>query len=203
MGIVRLFRNRKEYRYTLPVHEQIRGSIEKNGGRIERSDLMIIHHGYSKKLVQGAVDRGERNLAILQEALNRSVDDPYLHYQTGVTLMSMGRKEEAYAEMKNVLLLDYAGMGSAILERLYMKLSQIALERKENNNAVTYARRCLDYNPANGIAMYVTAVGLLSMNKITDGYQMLLRIRENGGSNLRLDIQLEHLIKACKELLKV
>ena len=203
MGIVRLFRNRKEYRYTLPVHEQIRGSIEKNGGRIERSDLMIVHHGYSKKLVQGAVDRGERNLVILQEALTRSVDDPYLHYQTGVTLMSMGRKEEAYAEMKSVLLLDYTRMGSAILERLYMKLSQIALERKENDNAVIYARRCLDYNPANGIAMYVAAVGLLSMNKITDGYQMLLRISENGGSNLRLDIQLEHLIRACKELLKV
>ena len=203
MMIVRLFRNRKNYRYTMPVHEQIRGSIEQNGGKIERSDLMIVHHGYSRKTVQGAEDRGERNLAILRHALSRSDDDPYLHYQTGVTLMSMGRKEEAYAEMKRVLTLDYAGMGSEILERLFMKMSQVALERNENDYAVMYARRCLDYNASNGIAMYVAAFGLLSMNKITDGYQMLLRIRENGGSNLRLDIQLEHLIRACKELLKV
>ncbi len=203
MMIVRLFRNRKNYRYAMPVHEQIRGSIEKNGGKIERSDLLIVHHGYSKKLVQGTVDRGKRNLEILQKALLHSADDPYLHYQTGVTLMSMGRKEEAYSEMKRVLTLDCAGMGSAILERLFMKMSQLALERNENDDAVMYARRCLDYNPANGIAMYVAAVGLLSMNRITDGYQMLLKIRENGGSNLRLDIQLEHLIKACKELLKI
>ena len=203
MGIVRLFRNRSAYRYQMPVHEQIRGSIEKSGGKIERSDLVILHHGYSRKLVQGAVDRGARNLEILRRALSRSENDPYLHYQTGVTLMSMGRKEEAYAEMKKVLGLDYVGMGSAILERLFMKMSQLALESNENDNAISYANRCLDYNPTNGIAMYVAAVGLLSMNEITEGYQMLLRIRENGGGNLRLDIQLEHLIKACKELLRI
>lgn len=201
--IVRLFRNRKEYRYTMPIHEQIRSSIEKSGGTIVQSDLMIIHHGYSRRFVQGKGNRTERNLLMLKDAVVQFDSNPYLHYQIGVTLMSMARKDEAYIELKRVLELDYLSMGSAVLERFFVKISQLALDRNENETAIMYAHKALDYNPYNNIAMYVAAVGFLSMNKIIDGYQMLLKIRENGGGNLRLDIQLDHLIRACKELLKV
>lgn len=201
--IVRLFRNRENYRYTLPIHEQIRPSIERNGGTIIQSDLLITHHGYSSAVVQGGNRRTERNLRMLQETVSKSPDNPYLHYQIGATLMSMGRKQEAYEAMKKVLTLDYVGMGPAVVDHFFMKTSQLALDRNENEAAVMYAYKSLEVNPSNGIAMYVAAVGLLSMNKITDGYQMLLRIRQNGENNLRLDIQLDHLIKACQEVLKV
>jgi tetratricopeptide (TPR) repeat protein len=201
--IVRLFRNYREYRYTMPIHEQIRSSIEESGGVIIPSDLMITHHGYSKGAVQGKENRAERNLKILRDALSDSPDNPYLHYQLGVTLMSTGEKTEAYEELKKVLVLDYAGMGPAVLERLFMKLSQLALEKNENEAAIGYAGKSLEYNPYNSISMYVVAIGLLSMNRVAEGYEMLLKIRGNPGSNLRLDIQLEHLIKACRELLKI
>lgn len=201
--IVRLFKSNGLHRYTLPIHEQIRSSIEKAGGTIVRSDMLILHYGYMNRFVAGKEDRRERNLRILNEATKQSPDDPYLHYQTGVTLMSAGRKDEAYKEMKKVLGLDYARMGSAVLDRYYMKISQLALEKDENAQAVKYAEMSLDHNPDNRVSMYVKALGLLAMNKIGDGYQALMKIKDNAGSNLRLDIQLDHLIKACRELLKI
>lgn len=201
--IVRLFRNNRLYRYTLPIHEQIRSSIEEVGGTIVPSGMVIMHYGYMNRAVSGKENRGERNLRILNEATKQSPDNPYFHYQIGVTLMSTGKKNEAYEELKKVLGLDYGRMGSAVLDRFYMKISQLALDKDENAQAVKYASRSLDYNPDNRISMYVKAVGLLATNRIADGYQTLMKIQENPGSNLRLDIQLEHLIKACRELLKI
>ncbi|MCL4540701.1 MAG: glycosyltransferase [Bacteroidetes bacterium] len=202
-GIVRLFRNDKNYRYVMPVHEQIRSSIEKNGGVIIRSDLVIAHYGYMKRSVQGKEDRAARNLTILNQAALRFPDNPYFRYQIGVTLMSLGRKDEAYRELKKVLDLDYARMGSAILDRFFMKISQLALDKDDNESAVRYADNSLEYNPQNGISMYVKAVGLLSAGRIREGYQILTDISKSPRSNLRLDMQIEHLIKACRQLLNI
>ncbi len=201
--IVRLFRNKKDYRYVLPVLEQIRPSIEKNHGVIISSDLIIVNRGYSYEIVQGGAKRGQRILEILSAALSASPANPYLRCQLGLTMMSAGQRDEAYTRLKSVLELDYEQMGPALLDRLFMKMSQIALDRNENEEAVWYAGKSLEYNPDNGISMYVAAIGLLSLNRISEGYEQLLKIKRKKDSSLRLDLQLDHLIKACKELLKI
>jgi glycosyltransferase involved in cell wall biosynthesis len=201
--IIRLFRNRKDFRYIMPVHEQIRSSIEKSGGVIIPSDILIFHHGYSQGFVQGKQSRWKRNLEILNNAVSSSPGDPYLHYQLGVTLMSSGRTDDAYGEFKTVLDLDHEKMGGPVLERFYMKASQLALEKNRHDEAIRFARKSLDYNPRNSISMYVVAISLLSSGKIAEGYEQLLKIKEMKDESLRLDLQLEHLLKACKELLKI
>ncbi len=200
--IVRLFRNRKEYRYIMPIHEQIRSSIENNGGNIIPSDLMISHHGYANATVQGGVNRGERNLKVLNAALSASPDNAYLHYQIGVTLMSIGKKADAYLHLRRVPELDISGFGADMLERLFVKLSQLALERNENADALKFARASQGYNPRNEIALYVEAIALLSMNRIKEGYGVLLTIRERDEKVLRVGSQLDQLINACEESLK-
>ncbi len=199
--IVRLFRNRSEYRYAMPIHEQVRLSIEKSGGIIASSDLLIVHHGYARRTVQGNESRTQRNLKVLNEASVTFPDDPYLHYQIGLTMMSAGRRDDAYDELKKVLLLDYSRLGPAIIERFFMKISQLALDKNEDEEALNYARESLKYNPRNGISMYVEAVALLSMKRIREGYEVLLKIKGSHDRSLRLDAQLDRLIRACGELL--
>lgn len=200
--IVRLFRNRKEYRYIMPIHEQIRPSIEKAGGRILSSDLIILHQGYSRTVVQGGESRADRNLRLLYEAVSRSPDDPYFHYQIGITLMSIGKKGEALDELRGVLGLDYEKLGPAILDKLFMKLSQLELEGNEFAAAIRDADNSLRVDPGNVISLYVAAIGYLSMNRIAEGYQYLVRIRRENRGVLRLDKQLEELIGACEKVLK-
>ncbi len=200
--IVRLFRNRREYRYVMPIHEQIRPSIERAGGKIFASDLIIVHHGYTRSVVQGGESRADRNLKLLNEAASKSPDDPYFHYQIGATLMSIGKREEALAELGRVLKLDYRKLGPAILDKLFMKLSQLALEKNDFAAAIGNADNSLRVNPGNVISLYVAAIGYLSLNRIAEGYPYLVRIRAGNRDILRLDKQLEELIGACEKVLK-
>ncbi len=200
--IVRLFKNRTEFRYVMPIHEQIRPSIEKAGGKVVRTDLIINHHGYSSTVVQGKGSRAERNLRILREAISKSPAEPYLHYQLGATLMSVGNRDEAFRELKSVLRLDYGKLGAAILDKLYMKIAQLALERNDYAAAIQNADYSLRIEPGNVISMYVAAVAYLSMSRISEGYEYLLRIRSAGSDTLRIGNQLAELIDACEKVLK-
>jgi len=201
--LVRLFRNRKEFRYSLPIHEQIRPSIESAGGKIADSNLTILHHGYARKVVQGTEKRSERNLRILREALLKYPKDPYLNYQVGATLMNNGDREEAYEELKKVLDTDYSRLPKPVLDKLFMKLSQLALEMNDNGSAIRFAKKSLEHNPSNMISRYVLAVAYLSSNRIEDGYTILIGIQKDGDKNIRLGNQLEQLINACRKVLGV
>ena len=199
--ILRLFRNKKEFRYALPIHEQIRPSIEKSGGKILDSELVILHHGYARKTVQGGVNRAARNLDLLQIGLSISPNDPYLIYQVGATLMSAGKHVEAQAELRRVLEMEYSKLPTVILDKLFMKLSQLALEMNDNKMAVKFAEDSLQYNPSNTISKYVLAIALLSAERIADGYQILLTIQAGRDLNIRLGKQLDHLLTACRTVL--
>ncbi|HEY9166523.1 MAG TPA: glycosyltransferase [Candidatus Kryptonia bacterium] len=201
--LVRLFRNKKDYRYFLPIHEQIRQSIERHGGTIAPSDLMITHHGYAKGEVQGIESRAERNLKLLYSTLTDSKDNPYIHYQLGATLMSVGKRDEAYEHLTKVLRMDYTGLGSSILDKLYMKISQLSLERNKFGEAIEFAEKSLEHNPHNEISQYVAAIGYLSNKQIKEGYSYLLRIRETRDGNLRIGAQLSDLISACEKALNI
>lgn len=201
LRIVRLFRNRKEYRYQFLIHEQIRPSIEMRGGRIVPSDFTILHHGYSHTNVQGGVDRAERNLRMLYGALKTSPDDPYLRYQLGSTLMSIGQRDEARKELDLALGLNYEALGPAVLDKLYVKISQLALGKNKYGEALEFARKSLQCNPQNSISGYVAAVSCLSMNQIPEGYGYLLQVRDNPKDSLRLRSQLTELILACEKAL--
>ena len=207
--IVRLFRRRIEYRYVMPIHEQIRGAIENAGGKIVASDLVIMHHGYARRKVQGKAgdvssgeSRADRNLRMLYRAISLYPHDPYFHYQTGATLMSIGKRSEAYAELSKVLDLDYQRLGTPILDKLYMKMSQLLLEQNNCDKAIEFAEKSLQCNSRNTISQYVAAIGYLSKNKITEGYQYLLEIRKSADPNVCLGEKLDELIVACEKLLK-
>ncbi len=199
--IVRLFRNRREYRYRKSIHEQIRMSIESGGGRIAPSSLVIVHHGYARREVQSGVDRSARNLNMLRKALKDSPEDPYLHFQIGSTLMSIGKRDEARMEFDSVLELDYGSLGPAVLDKFYMKISQLALENNEYDRALKFAGESLRYNGQNSISEYVAAIACLSTNRIQEGYGYLLRVRDNPKDSLRLKSQLSELIIACEKAL--
>ena len=159
--LTRLFRNKPDYRYRGIIHEQIRPSIEANGGKIGRlEDLHILHHGYAQQTVQGSRSRLHRNMALLELSLIDNPNDAYLHYHLGNSFKDMGNFEKAsehlYKALENIDQLT-----ENIRENLFVKLAQLALAKDDMQNAAELTRQCLEINPQNLIGLYVGSLALI------------------------------------------
>ncbi|WP_377802120.1 glycosyltransferase [Bacillus benzoevorans] len=88
--IIRMFRNRPEYRFQGYIHEQIVSSIleRQPEAALHISSVKIHHYGYAGTVV-AAKDKIQRNLQLLKKALRDSPDDPFHHYNIGVEYMRM------------------------------------------------------------------------------------------------------------------
>jgi len=172
--LTRLFRLGPSIRYDQPIHEQIRPAIERGGGRVADSDVLVLHYGYVADTAQGGVSRIARNLDMLRAALLRSPDDPYLHFQFGVTLNAAS----AFSEARESLL---TAVGDASLDpdaqvRAYAVLGQLALRENEVPVAAAHARACLTGDPENAVALYVAAYCAVALGRIDEALPLLDRV---------------------------
>ena len=103
---VRLFKNRPEYRFTGPIHEQVAGAIqEKNGGKgLGLAELVVYHRGYLRAAVVAKKKRC-RNVAIIRRALRRAPDDPFLRFSLGIEYYQAGKFPRGLAELERALAL--------------------------------------------------------------------------------------------------
>jgi tetratricopeptide (TPR) repeat protein len=188
-GITRLFRNRPAFRYEGQIHEQIRPCIERQGGRIAASGLIIWHHGYAGP-PEAAAARSLRNLALLKQALVGAPQDAYLHYQTGSTYKSFGVPELAYRHLTAAIHLDDGTLTVEARHVAYMKLAQLAYAASRHEEALRHARSSLSLHPHNTPSLYVAALASLELGDIPRacGYFEMIRTRH--------DIRPEHLAQA-------
>ncbi|MEW6447569.1 MAG: glycosyltransferase [Bacillota bacterium] len=102
---IRLFRNRKCYRFSGSIHEQIVKSIVNNSGieRIGHSKITVIHHGYNSDTtnIQAKI---RRNLEILRTYTDEEKDGFYF-YNLGTEHLRLGEREKALANFTEALRL--------------------------------------------------------------------------------------------------
>lgn len=114
---LRLFRNRKEYRFEGKVHEQVKGSILRAnpGAVISYSGLTINHYGYNRAARERHA-KTKRNIALLYQALTDNPTDSFCHYNLAVSLFALGEYEKAqkHYEAALVSLQGPAGFAPAL-----------------------------------------------------------------------------------------
>jgi glycosyltransferase involved in cell wall biosynthesis/FMN phosphatase YigB (HAD superfamily)/cellulose synthase/poly-beta-1,6-N-acetylglucosamine synthase-like glycosyltransferase len=98
--VPRLFRNGPGLFYLGRVHEQIFSSIEVRraewGLENKIGDATLIHHGYTKELVRDR-NKIERNLLLLEKAVQELPGEPHLLMNLGLELSRSGREAESFA----------------------------------------------------------------------------------------------------------
>jgi GT2 family glycosyltransferase/tetratricopeptide (TPR) repeat protein len=98
--VPRLFRNAPGLFYVGRVHEQIFTSIEVRraewGLENKIGDATLIHHGYTQELVRDR-NKIERNLLLLEKAVNELPGEAHLLMNLGLELSRSGREAEAFA----------------------------------------------------------------------------------------------------------
>lgn len=141
--LVRLFRRLPYLRWEGAIHEQIVPSIATQGGRLATISARILHLGYRPELMQQR-DKIQRNLALIQRALEHNPDDLFQKFNLANTYFSAEDYAQAvsWAEQTCPYLRgdeDYAGQAWAIWIGSLLRMNQ--LEEALRVGADALARR--------------------------------------------------------------
>lgn len=98
--VVRLFKNKPNYRFSGAIHEQVVGSIKDNnrGGGLACADFKIIHRGYLNKRIQEK-SKHVRNMEVINRALIDNPYDPFLRYSLGIEYIQQGEVVQANEQL--------------------------------------------------------------------------------------------------------
>ncbi|XOI99301.1 glycosyltransferase [Paenibacillus polymyxa] len=94
--VLRLFRNAPEHRFEGRIHEQIAAAICRRNSEaaFHVTDMVIHHYGYQTAIVERK-DKVNRNVRLLQQAVEEEPDQPFHHYNLGVEYLRVGEAEQA------------------------------------------------------------------------------------------------------------
>lgn len=123
--ITRLFRNKPSFRYHGAIHEQIVDKIIQANGRIRDCALVVEHYGYNEA-ENIRKSRRERNLRLLERAVQENPDSAYLQLQLGTELVLDHDYGRAEWHLDTAVRLSE---GSVTAARAAHRLAQLRLER--------------------------------------------------------------------------
>ncbi len=94
--VLRMFRNRSEYRYRYPIHEQVIDSIAANseGAALGQTELVIHHDGYGQKQLQ-TKQKIRRNRAALEQVLEKEPHNAFHLFNMGVNYCQTHEHDKA------------------------------------------------------------------------------------------------------------
>ncbi|WP_151737171.1 tetratricopeptide repeat-containing glycosyltransferase family 2 protein [Paenibacillus tengchongensis] len=126
--ILRMFRNRPEYRFTGIIHEQIASVIvgTRPEAAMHLTSAVIHHYGYADGVV-ARKDKISRNLRLLEEQLKQEPGDGFHHYNMAVEYMRLGEYDPALHHIAESLKLSEAGTSYVHLLYKYKVRCHLAL----------------------------------------------------------------------------
>lgn len=114
---IRMFKNKKEYRFEGRIHENIYNSIIRNGGKVKSTEYEIFHFGY---IPGKRMEKNIRNLRILEAALRDKPEEPFLNFNYANSLMVSKRMYDAAKYYEKALsLIDKNNPLASLIFRNY------------------------------------------------------------------------------------
>lgn len=107
--MLRLFRNRPEYRFSGAIQEQVYPSVINHAGAnsVKQAPLTIYHDGYHSEIIS----KPSRNLQVIKKALGQNPREPFLLYSLGCEYFLSEKYEEALETFQQALTFISTGIG--------------------------------------------------------------------------------------------
>jgi len=116
---VRIFRNLAAIRWDYRIHEQILPAVNRAGGVVRWTDVIVDHVGYQDAALRRR--KLERNLRLLELDDAERPDDSFSLFNLGWTLLDLGRIADALPRLRRSL--ETARPDSSILRKLHHLLA--------------------------------------------------------------------------------
>lgn len=128
--VLRVFRNKDEYRFEGKMHEQVVGSIEKNGGKTGASDIQIRHYGYDPQYAD-INQKQKRNIDLLN-SYPENKRDGYFYYSLGNEYARVDDNDKAlYYYQKALDVPIKKGDRPVYLAYLYLHIAKVLNSSKK------------------------------------------------------------------------
>ena len=152
----RLFRHHPAIRFEGAIHEQILPSIERIGGKVLRTDIVIHHWAYAATEDKKRC-RAERNLRYLLAEVKRTPDDPFVHFNLGMTYRELGQQDMALRSFHCALSKDTGSIKRELIGQVHLNLAKLYLESGNSSRTAYHARQISTFEPDNPLAGYILA----------------------------------------------
>lgn len=145
---IRLFKNRRCFRFQGKIHEQIVNSILSNYGpnSLGQSDITIFHHGYHPQTTNIRA-KMNRNLQILL-TYGEEEKDGFFYYNLGTEYWRLGQREQALENYSKALQMTNpaANFGPILVRRTISLLMELNRYRSAIDQARSYQRVLPDFH---------------------------------------------------------
>ncbi len=129
---VRIFRNAPEIRWDYRIHEQILPAVNRVGGVVRWTDVIVDHVGYQDSALRRR--KLERNLRLLELDDAERPDDSFSQFNLGWTLLDLGRTADALPRLRRSV--ETARPDSSILRKLHHLLAVAQRQSGAPNEAL-------------------------------------------------------------------
>lgn len=168
----RLFRRHPAIRFEGAIHEQILPSIERIGGKVLRTDIVIHHWAYAVTEDKKRC-RAERNLRYLLAEVKRVPDDPFVHFNLGMTYRELGQQDMAIRSFHRALDKDDGHIKRELIGQIHLSLAKLYLESGNSAKTAYHARQISTYEPNNPLSYYILATLAVTNNQFNTAIKYL------------------------------
>ena len=184
--VLRVFRNREEYRFEGRLHEQVAHRLPGYlPERIETSGVRIEHYGYLG-VVREARRKSERNIELLRLQQAEGPATPFLHFNLGCEHAAAGDRPAALGEFERAWTMleaaadkDSYKFAPALLNRLVKALRVCGRPRQ----ALTRAQQGLELFPGFTDLVLEQALAAIALEQRDRAIALLERCIEMGEAN--------------------
>jgi tetratricopeptide (TPR) repeat protein len=178
---IRLFKNRKEIYFSWKIHESVQLSLEKQG-IVPFDSKIFIHHYKQGKGEEAQQEKMLRYLALEEEQIKETPDNPKPYYEIGLIYYALGRYSDATHAFEKMIELQpteiraYHKLGRCLVKTgayaqalavfqkyltfddtnsdVYGEIGLVFIKRKEDTQAISALTAALQRNPANILARH-------------------------------------------------
>jgi tetratricopeptide (TPR) repeat protein len=166
-SVLRVFRNRPDYRFEGRLHEQIAHNLPiYAAGRLEQSSVRVDHYGYLGA-VRDAKEKSRRNLELLKAQQAESAPSAFLHFNLGTEYAAIGDYTSALAEFERSWNLVRAGgeEGNDYVPTLVQRLVTALRACERPQDAIAQADDGLKRFPGFTDLVYAQAQAALALGR--------------------------------------
>jgi tetratricopeptide (TPR) repeat protein len=169
---VRLFPHHPDIRWEYRIHEQILPSINRQGGKVHATDVIIHHGGYQDSVLRQR--KLERNLKLLHQEEQQQPNDPFTLFNLGTAYLDQGRTAEALALLRRSL--EHCPPRASLLPKLYALMTTGHRHLQQIEDAARVCREGRQRFPEDAELLFQESLVLREQGDLAGAEQCLIRL---------------------------